>query len=158
MTDEEQRQAVIKEALSWEGTRYHHMGRIKIRRNENGEIVEPGGIDCAQLVYMVFHNCGLTPEMPLYNYSPQEYLNRNDQKFLKEILGRAHETKTPLPGDVVLFWQGRGFGHGGIVMPPGWPTIIHAHQAADKVMLDDGSQGQMQGRKKLFLTIWGDAS
>jgi cell wall-associated NlpC family hydrolase len=147
---------VVAEAMSWEGTKYHHMGRLKQKRNDLGEIVDPGGIDCAQLIFMVFDAVDGTEEMPLYNYSMQEWIHREDEKLLREILTRAKPTNTPRPGDVVIYKMGRSYGHAALVIEPGWPHIIHAHRQAGKVMTDIGDLGQMAGRKRLFFTIWDD--
>ena len=42
------RQSIVAEALSWEGTPYHHHGRIK-----------GVGVDCAMILAEVYHAVGL---------------------------------------------------------------------------------------------------
>ena len=48
MTEHEQRQAVVAEALTWLGTPYHHRARVK-----------GAGVDCGQLLAAVFEGAGV---------------------------------------------------------------------------------------------------
>lgn len=149
-----QRELVVREALSWVGTAYHHMGRIKASRDANGVIVDTGGVDCAQLIWAIFYNCGLTEFLPPAHYPPDWHLNRGLEKFMAVVQARAHEVTVPLPGDVVLYRFGRAFAHGGIVVDPGWPRIVHAHFQARTVMIEDGAAGKLAGRPVKFFSRW----
>lgn len=140
-----QRAAVCAEARSWCGTPYHHAARVKGRS---------GGVDCAQLVWAVFFNCGLTPFLPLENYSRDWFLHRSAEQYLGIVLDRAHEVAEPKPGDVVLFKIGHCFAHGGIIVEPGWPVIVHAYSQAARVLVDDASRGQLSRRQRKFFTRW----
>ena len=48
MTEQEQRDLVVKEAYSWIGTPYHHQAMIK-----------GVGVDCALILLAVFREAGL---------------------------------------------------------------------------------------------------
>jgi cell wall-associated NlpC family hydrolase len=146
MSDEsEQRAAVIAEARSWIGTPYRHMGRAKGKS---------GGVDCAQLVWAVFHGCGLTPFLPLEPYPPDFMLHRDAERYMNVVLERAREVEYPQAGDLVLYRVGRLFAHGGIVDAPGWPRIIHAWFAARAVIADRGDAGPLAHRQYKFFSRW----
>lgn len=111
MSDEAaERAAVVAEARSWIGTPYRHMGRAK---------GPSGGVDCAQLVWAVFHRCGLTPFMALEPYPPDFMLHQGLERYMRIVLERAHEVSAPAPGDVALYRVGRLYAHGAIVDAPG---------------------------------------
>lgn len=154
MTEAEQRAAVIAEAKSWLGTHYHHAGRLKIRRNPEGNVVDSGGVDCGQLVWCVFYNCGLTPYLPNDHYPPDFMLHRDEERYLGIALSRTREVADPKPGDIVVYRVGRSFAHGGIVVDPGWPNIIHAYKPARSVIEDRGDSGMLAKRPIKFLTVW----
>ncbi len=147
MSEVEERAAVLAEARSWIGTPYRHMGRAKGPR---------GGVDCAQLVWAVFHNCGLTPFLPLEPYAQDFFLHRDVERYLAIVLRRALEVEYPRPGDLVLFRIGRLYAHGAIVDSPGWPTIIHAWYAAKRVISARGDQGRLANRPRKFFSRWGE--
>jgi hypothetical protein len=54
----------------------------------------------------------------------------------------------------VLYRVGRLFAHGGIVVDPGWPNIVHAWAAARAVIADRGDQGQLARRPRKFFSRW----
>ncbi len=139
------RAAVVTEARSWLGTPYHHMGRLKGR---------DGGVDCAQLVWAVFFNCGLTPFLPLEHYPPDWMLHRSSERYLGLVTERCRETASPDPGDIVLYRVGRCYAHGAIVVDPGWPTIIHACFRSRHVILDDGDTAGLARRPHKFFSLW----
>lgn len=147
MTEQEaaQRAAICAEARSWAGTPYHHCARIKGPQ---------GGVDCAQLVWAVFFNCGLAPFMALENYSRDWFLHRSAEKYMGFVAGVGRETGDPSPGDVVLFKIGHCFAHGAIIVEPGWPAIVHAYSQAGRVLVDDASRGQLSRRPRKFFTRW----
>ena len=93
MTETEERQAIVKEALSWQRTRYAHMGRVK-----------GAGTDCGMFLLEVWERCGLTERIniPYYpfdiaaNCSDPMYLNFIE-KYCKKI---DREAK---PGDILVY-------------------------------------------------------
>jgi cell wall-associated NlpC family hydrolase len=60
------RQDVVREALGWEGTPYHHRARLR-----------GVGVDCAMLPAMVYEAVGLIPRVEP-DYSPQWMLHRDE--------------------------------------------------------------------------------
>jgi cell wall-associated NlpC family hydrolase len=147
MSEATERAAVVAAATSFVGTPYRHMGRAK---------GSGGGVDCAQLVWCVFHECGLTPDMPLEPYPPDFMLHQGVERYMKIVLDRAHEipeTRTK-PGDVVLYRVGRLFAHGGIIVDPGWPHIVHAWADARMVIADKGDKHRLARRPRKFFSRW----
>ena len=147
MSEATERAAVVAAARSWIGTPYRHMGRAK---------GPEGGVDCAQLVYCVFHDVGLTPDMPLEPYPPDFMLHQGVERYMGIVEQRAHEITEAhaKPGDVVLYRVGRLFAHGAIIDEPGWPRIIHAWYAARFVLADSGVAHRLAGRGRKFFSRW----
>jgi len=145
MTEAEERQAVVAEARNCIGTPYRHMGRMK---------GPGGGLDCAQLVWLVFYNCGLTPFLPLEPYPPDFMLHHGVERYLAIVVERARPVDDPRPGDVVLYRVGRLYAHGGIVVDPGWPHLVHAWAAARRVIADRGDTGPLARRPRKFFSRW----
>jgi cell wall-associated NlpC family hydrolase len=148
------REAVVKEARDFMGTMYHHMGRIKISRDAEGNILDRGAVDCAQILYLVYSNLGLIELPPLEVYPPDWNMHRSAERYMEKVFGYAHEVETPLPGDVVLYKFGRCFAHGGIVTE--WPYIVHAYAKAGCVLEDNGLQGRLADREMKFFSYWQD--
>jgi cell wall-associated NlpC family hydrolase len=147
MTEQEisERAAICAEARDWIGTPYHHCARVKGPQ---------GGVDCAQIIWAVFHNVGLTPFMPLEPYARDWFLHRSAEQYMGIVMDRARPTDTPQAGDVVLYKIGRCFAHGGIIVDPGWPTIVHAYARARRVLVDNGGIGEFAARERKFFTRW----
>ena len=135
------RQAVVAEALSWQGTPYHHAARIK-----------GAGVDCAMLPAEVYRAVGLIPEFAVEDYPPDWHLHRDAERYLDIVARHATEVPAPTgPGDFVLYRWGRCFAHGGIVT--GWPRIVHAVIHVG-VVLDRGDAGRLADRPRRFFTLW----
>ncbi len=134
MDEREARQAVVAAARSWLGTPYEHAACVKGH-----------GVDCAFLVKAAFSEAGVIAPFDLDAYSAQWYLHHSDELYLAQVLDRAREIDeaSAQPGDVVLYQFGRCFSHGGIVVAPGWPAIIHAFKQASSVTLGEGDQGAL---------------
>ncbi len=145
------RAAIVAEAESWLGTAYHHMGRVKARDRDRG------GVDCAQLVYLVFHAVGICPEMALEPYPIDWHLHRSQERYLGAVLDRAHEVDgAARPGDILLYRWGRLFAHGAIVVAPGAvPMIVHADAAARRVIRARADAGRLGGRVTRTFSIFG---
>jgi cell wall-associated NlpC family hydrolase len=146
VTEATDRGAVVAEARTWIGTPYRHMGRAK---------GPEGGVDCAQLIWCVFHNVRLTPDLPLEPYPRDFMLHQGVERYMGVVLERAHEVVEPQSGDLVLYRVGRLYAHGAIVDAPGWPRIIHAWYAARRVIGDDGRAHSLAGRPHKFFSRWG---
>ncbi len=143
MSEAEERARVVTVARSWILTPYHHHGRLK-----------GVGVDCATLLLEVFAEAGIVPALATPAYSPQHFLHRSVEKYLAEITKYAHETSEPKPADIVVYKMGRTFSHGGIVVDPGWPAIVHADGAARMVIEDIGDGGRFADRERKFFSRW----
>lgn len=153
MTEEEGRKLIVAEAISWLGTPYISNGCIKGPR---------GGVDCAMILVGVYGNLGYIPkEFDPRPYPPQWHVHRNEEKYLNHVLSFAKEVSGPpdrlsLPGDVVMFFLGKVFAHGAIIID--WPNVIHA-VGNDKVTLEDISKNTT-GKRALahmpqrFFSVW----
>lgn len=164
MNDERsERLAVVREAQSWVGTAFHHRGRIKARRDASGRIVDQGGVDCAQSVYLVYR-AALPERVPEIeaadlDYGQQWNLSKEtarEERYLTTVLEHAREIgrEDAKPGDLALFRWGLAFSHGAIVMTPAWPRIAHANSEAGSFMLDRADLGPIARRKVRFFTLW----
>jgi NlpC/P60 family putative phage cell wall peptidase len=140
MTEQEQRDLVVKEALSWIGTPYRHNAMVK-----------GSGVDCAMILIGVYQNCGLVEEVNLPHYSPQWHLHRDEEKYLETISKYLKPTKDPKPGDVALFKFGRTVSHSAIIID--YPRVVHAYNRVG-VILDDATNGKLKDRLHGFFTYW----
>lgn len=138
MTELEQRQRVVDEALTWMGTPYHHMARVK------GE-----GVDCGQLLAAVYEHAGLVPHIDPGSYPHDWHLHRDVERYLGQVQAYAAPTDTPKPGDIALFRFGRCISHGAIVVE--WPRVLHSYVHLG-VVLDDVSTNLDLGQR--FAGAW----
>ncbi len=107
--------AVVEEALSWVGTPYVHMGRIK-----------GVGVDCAQLLIGVYANAGVVAEFDPGTYTQDWYLHRSEELYQGWLLKYGTKVTDPLPGDVAAYRFGRTVSHAGIITEPGY--LVHAYR------------------------------
>lgn len=143
MDEHEQRARVVAIAREWIGTPYRDGGRLK-----------GIGADCT-FTAMVYEEAGLTPHIEIEHYSPQAHLHRTGGRYVEEVEKIAHRTDDPRPGDMVLYWFGRDFSHGGIIVDPGWPHIIHGDKDARFVIEAAGDQGTLVlAKERRFYTLW----
>jgi hypothetical protein len=149
-----QRQFVVEEALSFEGTMFHHQGRCKIKRDADGKVLDRGGVDCAQFPYLVYHACGLVPFMELQDYPADWFLHHDTERYLETVQTYAYEVEEPLVGDMVVWKIGRCYAHGAIIINPDWPAIVHAYSPAGMVTRDHGDGGSLAARPHKFFSIW----
>lgn len=106
---------VIREAMTWMGTPYHHHGRIKCV-----------GVDCVQILCAVYQACGVWPaEAEPGEYASDWHLSRCEQKYLEQLAPWADPTDTPKPGDIAVFAFGRVYSHGAIVVGEG--VLLHSY-------------------------------
>lgn len=142
MTADELRARVSEIALEWERTPYIHEGRIK------GKCA-----DCT-FVLKVYQEAGILPEdIVVPHYSPQAYLNRGGIGYLSmvERLAKREIAESEAGvGDLVMFRIARSFSHGGIIIAPGWPNIIHAHMTARLVIRGLGNQAELATERRFF--------
>jgi len=136
----EQRERVVREALSWIGTNYHHHGRVK------GEAV-----DCAMLLAEVYERAGIIPHVEVEHYPHDWHLHRGEEVYAGWLSRYAHEVADPKPGDVALFRYGRAYSHGGIVIEGA--LIVHAYMNLG-VMMSHWWEQPLEGRAVRFWSLW----
>ncbi|HUB95744.1 MAG TPA: hypothetical protein VL993_07500 [Stellaceae bacterium] len=158
-----ERSAVVREAASWFGTAFHHRGRIKVARDPSGVVIDRGGVDCAQSVYLIYRAAlpRRVPEIAAADrpYAFQWNLNKataGEEGYLTAVLDHAREIALAQvgAGDLALFRVGLAWAHGAIVMPPGWPAIAHANIDAGLFMLDRADEGRLGRCKVRCFTLW----
>jgi NlpC/P60 family putative phage cell wall peptidase len=135
------RQAIIDEAKTWLGTRFHHMACVK-----------GAGVDCLHLIYGVYRHVGLVGEIEIPFYRPDQFQHRREETYLEGLLQYGHRVERPEPGDVAIFKYGRVFWHAGIVVD--WPLLIHAFAERGEVCLGDADQGRLRGRDVVFVSVF----
>lgn len=138
-----QRQAIVAEARSWLGTRYHHNARIK-----------GVGVDCAMLLAEVFERVGMVAHVEPGDYPPDWHMHRSEELFLGWLQRcGARQTGAPSPGDVALFRFGRTFSHGAIVVDQDL-QMVHAY--IDRgVILSRPTEEPLAGRVCRYFTLVG---
>ena len=143
--EQQQRLAVVQEALCWLGTPYHHQGRVM-----------GAGVDCGMLLAEVFEGAGVLPHVIPEDYPADWHLHRDGERMKALVTEHARPVDAPLPGDIVLFRYGRCLSHAAIVIE--WPVIIHAFIDAGAVVLDDATANQdLKDRLAGFWSPWGGA-
>jgi cell wall-associated NlpC family hydrolase len=100
------RDAVIAEAMKWNGARYVQQGDHRY-----------DAIDCAMLLVRCWVDAGVFQPFDPRPYPPNWHLNRQaTERYLEWMQSLAHEVAAPRPGDVVLWRMGWCFSHGGIIV------------------------------------------
>lgn len=142
--ERQQRDAVVHEALSWEGTPFLHHQRVK-----------GAGVDCLGFLYMPFLETGLIHDIEIPEYSSQWFAHRHDDRLVEAVNKLASEIfDEPLPGDVVVVKIARVYAHSAIVIK--WPQIIHASPTRAMVSTDDiHTSITFSGRPKRYFSYWG---
>jgi len=136
------RDNIIREALTWLNTPYHHEADIK-----------GAGVDCAMLLVRVYHATGLIPAIDPRPYPADWMLHRDEERYLGWVKQYADPVTDPLPGDVVLYKVGRCFAHGGIVLA--WPDIIHAVRDEGAVVRGRFDTGRLASRERQLWRVRG---
>lgn len=146
------REAIVEEALSWQGTPYSDRNGLK-----------GFGVDCAFLPFKVYQNVGLIPATDVIpKYSPQQWLNKPgmsmrdvaDTTYLDHVLKYAREITEAevLPGDLALYKVINSWTHGGIVIR--YPDYI-LHPVIDRGVIGSHAtkEGFLRGRKQRFFSL-----
>lgn len=137
--DTSARDRVLTEALSWQGTPWHHQGRVK-----------GVGVDCLMFLAEVYERAGVIPHADPGNYARDWHMHRSDELFMGGVLAYADEVETPEPGDVAIFKFGRCYAHGAIVVD--WPTVIHSYNHVG-VRLQEATEGILANRPVKFFRV-----
>ena len=117
---------IVKEALEWEGTPYHHQAGLK-----------GVGTDCAYFVGKVAENIGLIEKFKTDPYSIEWHWHSHEEKMcnIVESFGLERVYDDPQPGDILAFQYGRVCSHLGIMLPNN--QFIHAHIKAGRVIVNN---------------------
>lgn len=135
------RERVVREALSWVGTPYHHHGRLR-----------GVGVDCAMLLAEVYSAAGVIERPAPGIYPVDWHLHRNEEIFLG-WLGRvgAWRTDEPRPGDVAIYRFGRTFSHGAVVVDDEL-RVVHSYIRLG-VVLGRQHEAPLHGRPVQFWSV-----
>jgi cell wall-associated NlpC family hydrolase len=140
--EKEQREAVVKEAISWIGTPYQHEARVK-----------GAGVDCGMFLLEVFERCGLMEHIDIPHYPPDWHLHRGEQKYLGWVKKYCHKVdRKPLAGDLILYQWGRCISHGSIVID--YPIVIHSFLNHRMVCYSDTTQDPLRDRMRAIYSFW----
>lgn len=125
-TEAETRAAFINEALTWCGTPFRDCSDVK----------GPSGcVDCAMLLTRAAVDSGIVAPFDPRPYAPRWHLHRSEEKFIDWIAGTfgAREVAEPRIGDVALWYFGRCFSHGGILINS--EEVVHAYYQAGMTLV-----------------------
>lgn len=138
------RDDVVREALSWLKTPYHHLADVK-----------GAGVDCAMLIVSVFKAVGLVPAtLDPRPYAPDWHLHQGEEKFLGWLEQYADRVEEAQRGDVIVWRFGRSFSHGAIVIgEPG--EIVHAYRPAGCVVTGNVRETELAARLSLAWHVRG---
>lgn len=139
MTEQEERAAVVAEAMTWLRTPYHHQGRIK-----------GVGVDCATILLEVFH-VAVNAENAFPEYSPEWHLHRSEEVYLRWMQKYTREVEAPGVGDIIVWKWGRCFSHGSIYL--GNDELIHSYISTGCV-LANMRDGLFENRAHKFYSYW----
>lgn len=141
MSQQEERERVVTVARTFLRTPFH-----------DGAAIKGVGVDCAQLLALVYTEAGLIPPQQIERYSPQFMLHRDEPKFEDYVRRFAHEVPTGQLADIVLYRVGRSFAHGGILSGPG--KVIHAFKSFGFVVETGLDESDLRGRPRKFFSLW----
>lgn len=145
MSEAEERAEVLRIAFEWERTPYVHQGRIKGK-----------AADCTFFA-KVFEEAGLIPPVAIPPYSPQAHLNRQGAMYLplvEKYAKREISEAEAQPADIVMYQIARSWSHGAVIIPPGWPHVLHADLSARFVIRALGDQGNLLGAERRYFSFW----
>ncbi|MDD5276734.1 MAG: NlpC/P60 family protein [Methylovulum sp.] len=138
------RQAVIAEAMTWQGTPWRHNESVK---------GEHGGVDCGQFPLAVYRDLGLIDNQAVDDYPIDWALHRSEERYLQIVERYCAPVADPLPGDLVVFKFGRTFSHGAIAV--NYPHIIHALRGGKSgVVLDYALHADLKRRERVFFSYF----
>lgn len=125
LSEDEYRQAIVDEAMSWLRTPYIHLGDIK-----------GVGTDCAMLLIRVYQKAvpHIVPaDFDPRPYEPEWFLHRDEELYMAGMEKYSHRIETPKIGDIALYRFGRTASHGAIIVADG--MILHAYREHGNVGL-----------------------
>ncbi len=137
------RDLIVQEALTWQGTQYHHRACVK-----------GVGVDCTGLIEGIGKALGVLPptwEPPLY--SPEWHLHHNEQVLLTVLAALACSPRAldaRQPGDMVIFQYGRVASHTAVLVARDPDYIVHASSEARCVVHQRLSGPLMQRLRAVY--------
>ena len=134
------RDRVVEEALTWVGTKYHHMADKK-----------GAGVDCAMILVRVYGDLGLIPAVDPRPYPAQWYLHRDEELYMGWFEKYMHRVTKALPGDVALYRFGRCAAHGAIVVDDNY--MIHAYEPSGVVEMRERWAPLSHGELDSYWTV-----
>lgn len=143
MNESSKRDAVIKEAMTWLGTRFRDCARVKGPH---------GGVDCGQFLCCVYEAAGVSQHVEAPAYNLQFMLNRKDELYVAELLKYCDEigSAETFAADVVVLRWGHVYSHGAILLDP-WPgRIIHALNPFGVLITDAKIDGRIQATLRKY--------
>lgn len=148
MTEQQQRDAVVAEAMTWLRTPFRHRSRVKGLG---------GGVDCAGVLLETYERAGCTPHIEPEAYVMQCMLHDREERFVRvlEKFGQEIPEAEARRGDAVVWKVGRSFSHGAILIED-WPgNVVHAVTGFGVMIAHGTKDGFLSGRKeRRFFTLW----
>jgi cell wall-associated NlpC family hydrolase len=143
MTEQLDRRLVIKEALTWLGTNFHHEGMVK-----------GAGVDCGMLLVAVYRAVHVIPEFTIEHYAYQWHLHRTEEKYLDYLRQFALEIPEgeQQAADVVIWKLGRTYSHAAIITD--WPGIIHSAVGFGVVLDHAENNLRLRAHERKFFSPW----
>jgi hypothetical protein len=150
------RQEVIREAMTWIGTKFQHETCIK-------------GVsaDCGRFPLAVFAACGFEslrdykpPHVPIQWHMHKDSPTFDPEMYVRQILLFTEEVSRPYPADIAMFWWGHAYAHTAIVID--WPTkAIHCTEPNGVTLVDpsrDPAARKWRGvHPARFFSVWRSA-
>lgn len=142
-----ERQMSVAEALTWVGTPFHHMAKVK-----------KVGVDCVQLLAAAFEHAGAITPPPREHYPANWFLHSDRELLLDALTPHFIAVDEPLPGDVALFRFGRCISHAAIVVSTAPLRIVHSHRSTGVLLDVLGEHGPLWPRRAGFMRLkrWAD--
>jgi cell wall-associated NlpC family hydrolase len=131
-----EREAVIAEAKSFLGTKFHHRGRVK-----------GVGVDCIGYMLEVYERCGIIPHTDVPCYVHDFMLHSSEEIYLdgiNRLAKRRPDGEPPEPGDMALFRFGKVVSHGGIMLTD--RLMIHSFYGVGVCITDINSEVNLKGK------------
>jgi len=147
MSEKEQRDVLVYEALSWERTPFQH-----------GQCVKGVAADCSTFLATCYRAVGIF-RADIEQLPSDWFLHTSKESYLNELQKHATEfdsgVRTPQPGDIMIVKDtaigARVFSHGCIVVE--WPIVIHCFPPC--VMRSNAlAYPAFQNRKLKFFNPW----
>lgn len=132
------RNEIVQEALSWEGTPYHHQAGLK-----------GVGVDCAYFIGHVAKNIGLIDEFVVEPYSNQWHLHNKEEKMLNILDNFGCKISyEPKAGDILAFKYGRVCSHLGILLDD--YRFIHSSLPHGQVIIEELKDDYLERLKYVY--------